>query len=265
MFARDKNQIKVVFERRSIEENESFYLNHIKDKLNHEITDEYWANTFKPKDDELLITGNKIPQIFGFSGSSFMENRNDPWEPYVKSKLSYSHYKFFMEKSPLLFGKCPFPLVSIFDMMWWICFTLRWTNSETRFLRYEKNYPRENYNNLVSFFDTQDFQYWSIFNHDKKIKDTSESFKYVLKDIIFSYDKNLEYKNKMVSLPSAGPSRSKDSNINSRLAIANKINANELPVIVDTDFNYFTKQDIENNKEFFKKLINKVNTSEWIK
>jgi hypothetical protein len=262
--ANSKDQIKVVLESRSIIENENFYNNHIKDNLQHEITENYWISAFKPNQDELLISGNKIPQIFGFTGACFMENRNDPWEPYVRNKLDNVNYNFFMKKAPELFEKSPFPIVSIFDMLWWICFTLRWTNSETRVFRFDNDYSSECFNNNVSFFGSDDFQYWSMFNHDKKIKDTPESFKYVLKDLIYSYDKNVDYRDNMISMPSAGPTNSNDSTINSRTIIYDKVINNELPLLVDTNFNSFTKEYVENNKNDFKKLLNVSDISEFI-
>jgi hypothetical protein len=156
-----------------------------------------------------------------------------------------------MNKAPELFAKSPFPIVSIFDMLWWISFTLRWTNSETRVFRFDNNYSSECFNNNVSFFGSDDFQYWSMFNHDKKIKDTPESFKYVLKDLIYSYDKNVNYRDNMLPLPSSGPTNSKDSAINSRKIIYDKVINNELPLFVDTNFNIFPKEYVENNtKEF---------------
>jgi hypothetical protein len=107
-------------------------------------------------------------------------------------------------------------------------------------------------------------KYIYFFNHDKKIKDTPESFKYVLKDLIYSYDKNVDYRDNMLSLPSSGPTNSNDAAINSRKIIYDKVINNELPLLVDTNFNIFTKEYVENNKNDFKKLLNVSDISEFI-
>ena len=68
----------------------------------------------------------------------------------------------------------------------------------------------------------------------------------------------------MISMPSAGPTNSNDSTINSRTIIRDKVINNELPLLVDINFNSFTKEYVENNKNDFKKLLNVSDISEFI-
>ena len=44
-----------------------------------------------------------------------------------------------------------------------------------------------NYGKLVHFFDSTEFQLWSMNNPDKKIKDTLDSYKWIAKDYIYDY------------------------------------------------------------------------------
>jgi hypothetical protein len=260
----DTSQIKVLFEGRAIEENPTFYNNHIKDNLAHEVLDNYWVYSCTPGPNELLITGDNIGQIFGMSATSFMENRNDSWIPHIKSKMAPQRFEFFMEKTIPQFAKCPFEIQTIFDLYWWISFSLRWTHSQTRILRYNTTYTKEMYERIVSFYGTDDFQIWSLLNHDKKIKDTAETYKYVMKDIIFDYDGNQDYYDGMTSRPSAGPKSTQDGTINDYETIKNRISNSELPVLIDSNYNYFYKNDIQNDPEAFKKLLQPFDTGEWM-
>lgn len=257
--ATNKDQIKVVFESRAIAENESFYNNHIKDKLTCQIQDEFWVESFKPAEDELLITGDNIGQIFGMSAVSFMDNRYDNWQDHVATKYSGAKLDFFMEKSAPFLAKCPFEVNTIFDLYWWITFNIRWTHSQVRMLRFTSSYTKEQFERNVSFFSSDDFQIWSMINHDLKLQNTPQSYKFVMKDIIWDYDKNDDYYDNKVSQASSGPSQSNDDSINDRQKISEKIHNNQLPVLVDNNFNRFFKQDIINDKETFRSFLNLCN------
>ena len=43
------------------------------------------------------------------------------------------------------------------------------------------------------FFMTNDFELWSLNNHDKKIRDTWESYKWPCKEIIYRFTKDADY------------------------------------------------------------------------
>jgi uncharacterized protein YqkB len=126
-------------------------------------------------------------------------------------------------------------------------------------LRFTSSYTKEQFDRNVSFFGTDDFQIWSMLNHDLKLKDTPQSYKYVMKDIIWDFDKNDSYYDNKVSEPSSGPSQSGDTTINSRAIISDKIENNQLPVLIDDNFNRFFKQDILADKNKFKPFLNLYN------
>ena len=256
------DQIKVMFESRSIEENPDFYNNHIKDKLNHEIFNEYFAAKCLPGVNELVINGDNIGQIFGISRVSFMENRYDDWRPYVRSKITNDiEYNFYMEKAEQQFAHSPVPIETIFDLHWWVSFSMRWSNSQVRMWRFGNDYTKEMYERTISFFGTDDFQIWSMLNHDKKLGNTAASYKLVMKDIIYDYDGNDNYYDTMTSMPSGGARMSNDQNF-SQDAIKTKITNDQMPVLIDSNFNrYHYSNIIGDNKANFKPLLSCFDTS----
>jgi hypothetical protein len=250
------DQIKVMFESRAIDENPDFYNNHIKDKLNHEIFTEYFAAKCLPGANELVINGDNTAQIFGMSKTSFMENRYEDWRPYVRSKIADDvEYNFYMEKAEQQFAHSPFTIETVFDLHWWVAFSMRWTNPQVRMWRVADGYTQEMYERTIPFFGTDDFQIWSMLNHDKKLGNDAVSYKTVLKDIIWDYDGNDNYYDTMTSRPSGGARVSNDENF-SQEAINDKIMNNQIPVLVDSNYNRFYRSDIiGDNKEKFKPLV----------
>ena len=249
------DQIKVMFEARAIEENPNFYNNHIKDKLNYESFNEYFAAKCLPGANELVINGDNIGQIFGMSRVSFMENRYDDWKPYVRSQIADdTEYNFYMEKAEQQFVHSPFPIETIFDLHWWVSFSMRWSNPQVRVWRVANDYTKEMYESTIPFYGSDDFQIWSILNHDKKLGNTAASYKAVLKDIIYDYDKNEEYYNTMTSLPSGGARMSSDPNW-SLDSIKSKLANDQMPILVDSNYNRFYRSDVLSEREKFKTLV----------
>lgn len=88
--------------------------------------------------------------------------------------------------------KCPIPIVTPYDFLWWIVFTMRW---------HEKTYKLERltgdlYIRSVSspFYDTTYFQQWAIYHHEKKLTNRKWStFKNPLKKFILDYTKDADY------------------------------------------------------------------------
>ena len=47
--------------------------------------------------------------------------------------------------------------------------------------------------NIIHFFQSTEFQNWSISNHDKKIHQEWKSYKYVAKQYIYDFHKDYQY------------------------------------------------------------------------
>jgi hypothetical protein len=248
----------------SITENITFYNTYIKDKLNVVMLDSYHAR-FKPNADQVLITGDQIPQIFNYTFTSLLENRYSDWKPWVlKNFDSVAKAQWFLETADPWLKKAPFEIVTIFDYIWWISFSLRWDNGRCRPLRWNESYDKAIYNNnVLSFFRTDDYQLWSIFNHDKKIKTTPESFKYVMKDDIFNFDGNQNYYDTKRSYASNGLGLSSDYVFSTDQKVQILYSNNKLPLLVDNNLNFFFKSDLENNASEFRKILNPIDNGEW--
>jgi len=255
------NRIKLIMNKNSIIENPNFYDRFIKDKINAVISNNFHAR-YIPTSDQVLITGEQIPQLFGQSLSVFMSNRNDDWRPFVlKNFTDPAKAKWFMETIQPWLNKAPFEINSIYDWIWWVSFSIRWDNSRCRTLKYNSSYDKNIFeNNVFNFFRTDDYQLWSIFNHDKKIKSTPESFKYIMKDNIFEFDGNTEYRDHKLTRWSNAEALDLDP-VLSEMHLLYK--NDRLPALIDNNINYYYKSDILNNTSQFTKFLNPTDNGEW--
>lgn len=210
-----KERIVVCMSEESILENPNFYRDYIIGKLKVESSHnfKYLLGT-----DNLLVTGYHNDQLFGMvSTKEFMDIFGDKviHEKYNKDLISrYYNMKLndldlskqftdILEKTYLA---CPVKLETNFDYFWWLTFALRWDGIYHRILLFtsKKNlhkitreYLKENY---ISFYGTKNFQLWSMYNLDKKIKEDWASYKYICKEIIYDFNKDEDYfKNKLKS------------------------------------------------------------------
>lgn len=256
-------QITVYLSDNSIAENPVFYNQYIKDKLNVKFFNYYFPKEV-PTIDQLFVTGDQIPQIFNYAFTAFLPNRDDPWEPFVlKNFESQEKAKWFLNTIQPWLNKAPFPIVSIFDYIWWTSFSMRWNNGRFRPFYYNKTFDKNLFdNNLVSFFRTTDFELWSMFNHDKKIMTTPQSFKYVMKSEIYEFDNNLDYfKNKTTERSNYNAiMRDPDLVENSRSL---RIEQGNLPVAIDENFNFIYQQEVIANPENYKKFLQPTDNNEW--
>lgn len=255
------NRIKLIMNQNSILENPNFYDSFIKDKINVVISNDYHAR-YIPTSEQVLITGDQIPQLFGQSLSVFMTNRNDDWRPFVlKNFTDTAKARWFMETIQPWLSKAPFEINSIYDWIWWVSFSIRWDNGRCRALKYNSSYNKDIFeNNVLPFFRTDDYQLWSIFNHDKKIKSTPESFKYIMKDNIFEFDGDTEYRDHKLTRWSNAEALDLDPVLSETPLLY--IN-DRLPALIDNNINYYYRSDILNNASQFTKLLNPTDNDEW--
>lgn len=132
----------------------------------------------------------KIAPQFGFESLSL------PYEKIISELFNrragiewgqhlYSRYLPILEHAP-------FKIETAFDYIWWWNFTQKWQGVKHR----KECFLPDNIK-PVHFFDCDEYQLWSIYNHDKKIGSELNSYKYIAKEFIFKFDKNEDYlKNK---------------------------------------------------------------------
>jgi len=198
----------------SITEYPDFYNDYIKDKLTVSTipsvvkpTDRYWAeNVFqsstvnqiaKTLKNSLVVTGELGDQIFGSAGfANDIEKINSTIdEVLIAAKLTG-----IRDEINALNAACPIPVNSVTTMMWFWNFALKW--GEVRFRSLTAVTDSADFNNVRHFFDTDDFQRWSIANDDLKIKDTIQSYKFTAKDYIHDFAKHDDYRDQKLKVGS---------------------------------------------------------------
>lgn len=212
-----KERLVVLLSELSINENPVFFQNFIRGTLKTETAS---VVPYILGSRHILTSGEANDQIFGSDmtaaliakfGANIIHRR-------FERPLLFSHFNealknpdianLYLDLFERLWAKAPFPLVSFFDHLWWVNFSLKWQTVYTRMLTYtaprnaEKitaDYVREHY---LPFYKTEKFQLWSLNNHDKKIKDTWVSYKWPCKDIIYDFTKDAEYRDTKVKVGS---------------------------------------------------------------
>jgi hypothetical protein len=143
-----------------------------------------------------VVTGEHGDQLFGsdviksvvsYSGS---EGIHKPWTeimPPVYQKLFGEKFdvKGFMGIYEQTLSAAPFPIKSSFDWIWWFNFTNKWQHVKYRLLSHKPwRNPKLNFPKIRHFYDTPDWQRWSLDNHDKKIGVIYQSYKLAAKEYI---------------------------------------------------------------------------------
>lgn len=104
-----------------------------------------------------------------------------------------------------LIAASPVPIETFFDFFWWMSFSLKWQGSLLRPLTYASSKtahgvtPEYMKTYFFQFYNTVDFQQWSLNNHDKKIRDSWASYKWPCKEIIYEYTKDARYRDTKLS------------------------------------------------------------------
>jgi len=155
-----------------------------------------------------IITGELGDQLFGsdiilslvdYYGE---EGIHMPWKDNIKTFYSTIFSKnfdidLFINMYSETCEYCPFEIKSCFDFLWWFNFTNKWQLVKYRVLSQSRfDNPKEQVSKIINFFDTPEFQRWSLDNHDLKIQKTLNSYKYTAKEYIVKHTKFVNYLNK---------------------------------------------------------------------
>lgn len=119
-----------------------------------------------------------------------------------------------------------YPIVTAYDWCWWFNFTNKWNMVKYRLLQKAGwTDAKTNFKNMYHFFETLDFQIWTMNNPDKKIGKTLESYKWMPKQLIIDYTGYENYRKK----PKIG-------------SLGKIWSVKAMNHGVDTDFNFLTKE-----------------------
>ena len=169
----------------------------IVEKFQGRITTSY-LHVEKACEDGYVITGEHGDQIFGsdlikkvvkaYGNEGIHQSWEEKMPAVYDSMFGESVSKKFIEIYRETTVACPFPIKSCFDWAWWFNFTNKWQHVKYRLLSYKQwENPRDTFPKIHHFFDTPDWQRWSLDNHDKKIQDNILSYKMTAKEFIVKH------------------------------------------------------------------------------
>ncbi len=168
----------------------------------------------------LFVNGEHNDQLFGsdivaqFIARCGAEHIHKPFNPdlftsFYGEKLSdMETARFYVGMFERLKAAAPMPLESNYDMFWWINFAVKWQTVYTRTLAYTARRNRDKITKEYTstyyepFYNTEDFQLWSMNNLDKKIKDSWTTYKWTAKDAIYEITKDADYRDNKKKLGS---------------------------------------------------------------
>ncbi len=182
-YANDKSQIKVYGTYNSIIESGHMFDKYIKNNFRYDIhTNTSYDNNYKTiPDDEIVVSGSPGNDIFykdiGTPSSSPI-NKYDGWmvfrNPIDNSLYHYADhpYEKVLADSNLEFlqdfiKKSPRKIETLQDLRWWVCFCFNWY---TTLYNTKIGVGPTIANNQYAFYDTDDFQLWSMYNKDPTTK-----------------------------------------------------------------------------------------------
>ncbi len=203
--AADRARIFIFLRPRSISEYPYFFDNYVK-ILNHYIItaqrgDDYRSGTGRTFSCDLgaalaaearhrlVVTGEHGDQIFG--SMKLAENPDWIGQP-AQVYLDHHDLNGHDQEIQRLNAACPVPIRTIETMLWWWNFAVKWQEITFRGLS-DLRHPGD-FSNIRHFFQTDDFQKWSIANPDLKIRHTFESYKWPAKDFIHAFTGDEDYR-----------------------------------------------------------------------
>jgi hypothetical protein len=231
------DQLVVILDDVSITENPHFYEKYILGKItvvqrNERSLSEIAEMYEQKRGIALLVTGELGDQIFGsamcriafpqkpvemsgkdedllmFAGKDYKSTidvtLDQPWEEAMlkvleeKGLLAGSGESWKRWIAPQL-EQAPFPILSLYDLLWWLNFSCKWQDVSLRCLNDGGNYqPNDSMTGIIHhFYGDSRLQCWASIRefHDTKFEDLREwrTYKEPLKHFIHSFDKNREY------------------------------------------------------------------------
>ena len=218
----DRSRLEIVLSMDSINEYPWFFRQCILRSLPFKVIQPPITDHFS--ETGLIVTGEHGDQLFG----------SDKLLPLIVNQLAYEDYATVLpiylthkfgnqQKVDLLIDylrpliqSCPHPIVTTFDLFWWLNFTVKWQQVSLRmpvFSFQEDVQPL--YHRFRHFFRNDAFQRWSLNNHQHRAAARWEDYKRPAKEYIFRYTKDetfLRQKSKEPSLKNVLINRRKQGN-----------------------------------------------------
>lgn len=250
------NQLIILLNPDSIDENPNFYYNFIRGKFKIE-SSEHISYIFDGRG--IIVGGEHNDQIFGSDIVGRLLNsfpmdiikqdyRNGIFKEFLKQHgMSDNAANYWFDLLVWHAEQAPCEIKSTFDLIWWLNFSFKWQNVWFRMLLRIDNRFHKNLNptwidkHYQHFFTSLDFQKWSMLNSDKKIKDTWASYKFTAKDYIYEYTKDAFYRD----------------NKDKRGSLFRLFIHKNTPIAIDSNWNFLYSVD----KEQFYQPVNSFSTN----
>ncbi|PHI19701.1 hypothetical protein CEQ90_11675 [Lewinellaceae bacterium SD302] len=208
-FAEAKGRVEVLLSMDSINEYPLFFHQFIHGKLNYTFIHPPITNHFA--DDALIVTGEHGDQLFGsdkllpmiVNGLAQL-NYEDCLPIYATNKFGdpSTGPRLLRYLEPLI-ESCPKPIVSAFDLFWWLNLSIKWQQVTLRLPIFTF---QEDVSDLAErfrhFFREDDFQQWAFHQHETRPVTRLSDYKAIAKKYIFSHTGDPDYRNEKSKEPS---------------------------------------------------------------
>lgn len=177
----------------SINENPAFFNKHVLGKFKL-FDSSHWAPTVDMLSTHIHITGQYADQLFPTGKILSMERKNPG---YALTPLDKS-CEWWMRPIITDAANLGINLQNVGDFYWWTSFNYRWSEIELKdilelidfctadtYFTYKANH--------IHWFNTEEFQQWSIGDYDRSTKLDIKQYKIDFKKYIYRYDRNAEY------------------------------------------------------------------------
>jgi hypothetical protein len=197
--SKEISRLEVLLSRESIEEYPSFFADIIEPNLKFVL---FKPPIYKYLDaNKIIVTGEHGDQIFGSDKARHFVVTKQAFRPFeeilpvvIARKLgSAKSVDSIIEFLAPQVKKSPVKIKTLFDYLWWMNFSLKWQHVSLRMIYATESANLRLDENIIHFFSAKDFQNWSISNHERKIKSSWKSYKYIAKECIFDFHEDENY------------------------------------------------------------------------
>tara|TARA_R110002096_G_scaffold422373_2_gene628817 strand:- start:1385 stop:2464 length:1080 start_codon:yes stop_codon:yes gene_type:complete len=223
------SRLEVTLSLASIDEYPLFFRRHILNKLSFKLINPPISNHFGNM--ALIVTGEHGDQLFGsdkllplIDNGLAGENYEDIWPLYLMNQFGRAkRVDMIVNYLQPLIQACPVPIVSTFDLYWWLNFTVKWQQVSMRMAAFSFAKDLGSLQSRVRhFFRNDQFQQWSLKFHPQRAVTSLKDYKLPAKEYIFDFTDDPEYldhKTKEASLKHVIINRNKQGNHRYRMVM----------------------------------------------
>lgn len=215
-----RDNITVLLTNQSIAENPRFYEEHIRGQLKLGSSFTFFdligtdCYILSAEHNDMIMGSEKIGKLMNAFG---VEHVHAPYDRELMNRFygamlgnDTALTSFYLNLYERIAEAAPIPIKTNLEFLWWINFAFKWQACYYYMLLFT---PARNTKNLsqeyldtrfISFYNTDEFQLWSMYNTDKRIRDSWKSYKYVCKDIIYDFTKDAVYRDNKIKRGSLG-------------------------------------------------------------